>query len=214
MPAPLLSREQLLTRLAETFSRYGYEGTSMSRIATATGLDKASLYHHFPSGKQQMAEAVILSTRAWFDANVFKALEAVHPPRQRLVTMLDTLGKHYQQGMVACIPGLFALTEDRELFATPIKDFYLRWVSCLTQVAIDAGLAYDIASRRAHSGVERIQGALVLSRSFDDPRTFTAMAAELPDLLLAGGDRSNIWSTRAPRFPSAPAPLQARPLRA
>ncbi len=214
MPAPLLTREELLARLADTFRRYGYEGASMSRIATASGLGKASLYHHFPSGKQQMAEDVIQSTQAWFETNIFKPLENVTPPRQRLVNMLDTLGKHYQSGMVACVPGLFALTEERDLFAEPIKDFFLRWVACLTQVTIDSGLAHDIATRRAHGGVERIQGALVLSRSFDDPRTFTAMAAELPDLVLAGGARANIWSTRTPRFPSAPTPLHARPLRA
>jgi len=204
MAAPLLSRDELLNKLGETFRRCGYEGASMSRIAAATGLGKASLYHHFPGGKEQMAAAVLQNTTEWFEQNVFRQLEGVHPPRQRLVVMLDTLGKHYDGGAKACLPGLLALSEERELFGDAIRDFYLRWVVCLTQVCADAGLARDIAQRRAHDGVERIQGTLVLARAVDDTRVFATMAAELPDQLLAGGDRANIFTTRNPRFPAAP----------
>jgi len=200
MPTPLLSRGELLVRLQETFRRYGYEGASLTRIAAATGLGKASLYHYFPGGKEQMAAAVIDNLRHWFDDNVFGPLESVHPPRQRIVSMLETLGRHYENGQCACLPGLFALAEERTLFGEAIGQFFARWVSCLSQTLTDSGLARDIAQRRAHDGVERIQGALVLSRAFADSRAFTSMAAELPDQLLAGADRSTMWTTRVPRF--------------
>jgi hypothetical protein len=114
--------------------------------------------------------------------------------------MLETLGRHYEKGNCACLPGLLALTEDRALFGTTIDQFFARWVACLSQTLTDSGLARDIAQRRAYDGVERIQGALVLSRAFGDSRSFVTMAAELPDQLLAGADRSTMWTTRAPRF--------------
>lgn len=204
MPAPLLSRDELLIRLRETFRRYGYEGASMTLIAAATGLGKASLYHYFPGGKAQMAAAVIDSIRAWFDQNVFGPLESVHPPRQRITSMLDTLSRHYDGGHKICLPGLFALAEEREVFGKAIREFFARWVGALAQTLTDSGLARDIAQRRAHDGVERIQGALVLSRAFGDGRAFATMAAELPDQLLAGADRSTMWTTRIPRYPARP----------
>ena len=201
MPVPLLSREELLSRLCETFRRYGYEGATMTRIAKTSGLGKASLYHYFPRGKAQMAEAVLEFVLGWFESNVFASLESVHPPRQRIVSMLETLSNYYAAGDKACLPGLFALTEERTMLGGAISAFYARWVACLSQTLTDSGLARDIAQRRAHDAVERIQGALILARAFGDGRSFAAMASELPDQLLAGADRSTLWTTRTARMP-------------
>ena len=212
MPMPELSRGELLARLQETFRRYGYEGASLARISVATGLGKASLYYYFPGGKKQMAADVIEDLRQWFDANVFEPLELVHPPRQRIVSMLETLGRHYDRGQCPCIYALLALSEERTLFGEAISQFFARWVNSLSQPLIDFGLARDIAHRRAHDGVERIQGSLVLSRAFADGRAFATMAAELPNQLLAGSDRPTMWTSRAPRFPLFPV-VQTRPSR-
>ena len=40
-------RQELEDRLARVFLDYGYEGASLSRLAAASGLGKASLYHHW-----------------------------------------------------------------------------------------------------------------------------------------------------------------------
>jgi AcrR family transcriptional regulator len=204
MPAPLLTRDELLDRLHDTFRRYGYEGASMSRIAAATGLGKASLYHHFPGGKEQMAEAVLASRRRWYEDKLFRPLESVHPPRQRLLNMLTSLDEVYAQGDKASLPALLSLTVERDMFAEAIADFFQRWLDCMTQLMIDAGLARDIATRRAHDAVQRIQGALLMSRAFGESKPFAGLLSELPDQLLAGADRGNIWSSRSPRLPSAP----------
>jgi len=205
MPAPLLTRDELLNRLHDTFRRYGYEGASMSRIAAATGLGKASLYHHFPGGKEQMAACVLDARRSWYEEKLFRPLESVHPPRQRLTNMLATLDQTYEGGDKASLPSLLSLTVEREMFAEVIAEFFQRWLDCMTQLLIDSGLARDIATRRAHDAVQRIQGALMLSRAYGDRKPFAALLSDLPDQLLAGADRGNIWSSRSPRLPSAPA---------
>jgi AcrR family transcriptional regulator len=204
MPTPLLTREQLLSRLCETFRRHGYEGASMALIAQDSGLGKASLYHYFPDGKVQMAGAVLGYVRQWFEDNVFGPLESVHPPRQRIVAMLELLGQYYKKGQCACLPAMFAQAAERDLFADAISDFYHRWLIALSQTLTDSGLARDIAQRRAYDGLERIQGALVMARGLGDDRLFASMAQVLPDQLLAGAARSTLWTTRAPRLPATP----------
>ncbi len=181
----------------------------MTRIAEATGLGKASLYHHFPEGKREMAAAVLDHVRAWYEENVFRPLAGVTPPRLRLSGMLDAIGQRYANGDVACLPALLAQTEERGMFSDAIGDLFRRLIACMTQTLADAGLARDIAQRRARDGAVRIQGALAVARALNDTRIFTAAAAELPDQLLAGADRSALWTARgAPRFP-APPPLTA-----
>lgn len=203
MPTPSLTREELMARLCDVFRRHGYEGSSMAQIAKASGLGKASLYHYFPEGKAQMAAAVLDYVRQWFEANVFAPLESVHPPRQRIVAMLESLGRYYEKGQCACLPALFGLTAERDLFTAPIHDFYGRWLAALAQTLTDSGLARDIAQRRAYEGLERIQGALMLARGMADDRLFSAMAQDLPDHLLAGAGRSTLWTTRVARLTPA-----------
>jgi len=207
MPTAMLSRVELIERLSETFRRYGYEGASMSRIAKATGLGKASLYHHFPRGKEQMAAAAIDAVTSWFEDNVFLSLQSAHPPRQRITAMLETLRDHHDSGRLACLPSLFALAEERTLFGEAIANFFARWIDGLSQTLTDSGLARDIALRRAYDGVERIQGTLILCRALADVRCFAALVADLPDQLLAGADRSTLWTTRGnrPVLPQQPA---------
>ena len=119
--------------------------------------------------------------------------------------MLDSLSDYYALGQCACLPGLFGMAAERELFAVPLADFYQRWLDALAQSLTDSGLARDIAQRRAYDALERIQGALVLARGMKDARLFGNMAQVLPDQLLAGAGRSTVWTTRMPSIPARPA---------
>jgi AcrR family transcriptional regulator len=51
-------RELLVERATELFSRHGYEGLSMSRLAQEARISKALLYHYFPS-KRRLFEAAL-----------------------------------------------------------------------------------------------------------------------------------------------------------
>ena len=44
-------RKQLATRAAALFSKHGYAGLGMRKIAEELGLSKSALYHYFPSKK-------------------------------------------------------------------------------------------------------------------------------------------------------------------
>ncbi len=48
------SRERLLNAAERLFSERGYHAVSMADIAEATGVRKASLYHHVPNGKEEL----------------------------------------------------------------------------------------------------------------------------------------------------------------
>ena len=67
MAHPTLPREEVVDRLTRVFRREGYDGASLARLSEATGLGRSSLYHHFPRGKEDMADAV-------FEASGIRAL--------------------------------------------------------------------------------------------------------------------------------------------
>jgi AcrR family transcriptional regulator len=43
------TRERILSTAASLFASRGYHGTRLHDIATVVGIQKASLFHHFPS---------------------------------------------------------------------------------------------------------------------------------------------------------------------
>lgn len=51
-------RAQLLETGAELFTEHGYDGVSMSAVATAAGISKGLLYHYFP-GKREFFVATL-----------------------------------------------------------------------------------------------------------------------------------------------------------
>jgi TetR/AcrR family transcriptional repressor of nem operon len=51
------TREMILTRAAQLFSRQGYFGSSLSDIMHETGLEKGGIYNHFASKEQLALEA-------------------------------------------------------------------------------------------------------------------------------------------------------------
>ena len=75
-----INKSEIVRKLVPVFRAYGYEGATLSRISKATGLGRASLYHHFPKGKQSMAQAVLNYVNEWFDATVLEPLRSSHQP--------------------------------------------------------------------------------------------------------------------------------------
>ncbi|GAA2009716.1 helix-turn-helix domain-containing protein [Brevibacterium samyangense] len=54
---PEFDRSAVLSRAAQQFAEYGYEGTSMSRLVEATGLQRGSIYAAFGSKAELFRES-------------------------------------------------------------------------------------------------------------------------------------------------------------
>jgi AcrR family transcriptional regulator len=58
------ARGRLLAAAAQLFTEFGYEGTSVTRIAKAAGMTPANMYWHFPS-KQDLLAEMLTQMYAW-----------------------------------------------------------------------------------------------------------------------------------------------------
>ncbi|MFV2091191.1 MAG: TetR/AcrR family transcriptional regulator, partial [Pseudomonadales bacterium] len=75
------SRKTLLRALREVFEAKGFDGTTLTQLAESTGLGKASLYHHFPGGKGEMAAVLLRGSVAELEQLAFARLAGRLPPR-------------------------------------------------------------------------------------------------------------------------------------
>jgi AcrR family transcriptional regulator len=58
------ARDDVLRKALECFLRFGYERTAMQDIATAAGLSRQGLYHHF-ANKEELFEALSEASNSW-----------------------------------------------------------------------------------------------------------------------------------------------------
>ena len=165
------TREGILLSLMEEFRCAGFDGVSLSRISQVTGLGKASLYHHFPGGKGEMAEAVMELAADWLEANVFRHLEADGDPGPRLQAVLASLDSFYAGGSKSCLLDVMPLGGS-ESVRSAVKAVFVRLRAGFERVALDAGLPEALAASRAEEALVSLQGSLVLARGLRDTGPF------------------------------------------
>ena len=182
---PRIDDDTLLMRLSRVFRQEGYDAASLGRLATATGLQKASLYHRFPGGKAQMAREVLSAAHRWLDAHVLTPLRGDGPPAARIQAMIAELDRFYEGGTQACLlnilssPPMGQVPFD-DLVRTALED----WAAALATALRDHGLASAEAESRAWRALAQVQGSLVLARGLGTPTPFQDCLARLEGDLL------------------------------
>jgi AcrR family transcriptional regulator len=179
-----MSKEQVILQLIPVFRQYGYEGTSLSMLSKATGLGKASLYHHFPQGKQGMANAVMDYIAKSFEETVLQFLKSSDTPEERILSMCEALADFYAHGNNNCFLAMMSWGEANNLFHDQVKQQLEIWIDTLTQVLIEAGIEHKLARERSQDAMIEIQGGLILVRILDEPAIFTRILNNMPKKLL------------------------------
>ena len=162
MPAPLLTRTQVLERILVEFRMRGFDATSLNDLSSATGLGKSSLYHHFPGGKEQMAAEVLAHLQATLEQGVFTPLRGVRPAKKRLAGLLDVLDAFYRGGKDACLLERLTASTVAGPLRAPLRATFAAMMTAFEEAARDAGLTPTVARTRAEDAVIRIEGALVV----------------------------------------------------
>ena len=176
--------EHLLNQLTDVFRTYGYEGASLSRISAATGLKRASLYHRFPGGKEEMVQAVLERAGKWVSERIFAPLTGPGKPAARIRKMTEQLHAFYAGGHNSCLLDSLSFGNEDNVIRQHVSGAMGAWVDTLSKLAREAGIPPQKARQRAQDAVSRIQGALVLARNMKDTGPFERALKDFPAMLL------------------------------
>jgi len=176
-------------RLAQT---RGYNGFSYADIAARLGVTKASLHYHFPS-KEELGRALIERYEAAFAAALDAIDQATGEPRQRLrryVALYDGVMRNERMclcGMLAAEHSTLPRAMQGEL--QRFFDMNERWLAHLLQEGRRSGLFSfrESASGRARIILSALEGAMLVARSYSDPRRFRVAAGHVLDGVGARG---------------------------
>jgi AcrR family transcriptional regulator len=184
MAAPLLSKDVVLDRIFSVFRTYGYEGATLARISQSTGLGRASLYHYFPGGKDEMAREVLTGARGWIGANIVATLDGNGSVAARLKAMTAALRTGYADGEASCVINLLGIGEAGDTFAGELRATLEPWLHALEKLLREAGVPVARGRRIAVDALVRIEGALVIARALRDNAVFVRTLGEVEKVLL------------------------------
>jgi TetR/AcrR family transcriptional regulator, lmrAB and yxaGH operons repressor len=186
MARPKIEDEELAETLSAVFRRLGYEGATLGIIAKSSGLEKASLYHRFPGGKDEMLAVSMSQVQKNFLEKVLEPLTTAGAPAERLKLAQQGLREFYWNGELPCVLDTLSLPPASNDTTTVLRQAYSAWLDALARLARDAGATPSEARRRAQRAIVLIEGSLVVSRATGDDKPFRQTVSALTELLLEG----------------------------
>lgn len=178
-----VSDEDLIQALTDVFRTQGYEGATLSQLSEATGLEKASLYHRFPGGKEDLAAAVVNHIIQWFQNYVIAPLQGPGKPAQKVARVAQNLRGFYADGGKPCVLDTLSLPGGGPALREAVRGALKAWLQAFAGIARKAGASGAEARERAEQGIIAIEGSLVLARVLGDSKPFHRTIDRLPELL-------------------------------
>lgn len=178
-----IEEKALMNGLMYVFQSKGFDGASLNDLSFATGLKKASLYHRFPGGKNDMAVAVVKLVEEWIEYHVVSILaDKIMHWRDRLGLVLDNLVELYQQGSNSCILRVFSLDLGIELVGEELKIASKKFISAFYSFGLELGINDVQAQKSANEVFIKIQGGLILSKIMGDNTIFSQVIQDVEKL--------------------------------
>jgi TetR/AcrR family transcriptional regulator, lmrAB and yxaGH operons repressor len=182
-----MSKQTYVPTLLQLFRQFGYEGVTISKISQATGLGKASLYHHFPGGKADMAEAALTQVNLWLEQDILPILRTNEKPLDRFQAMCAETNRFFERGENSCLWAVLVLeAASDDLFHPQIRWAFSQWIEAISNVLVAAGLDEILAKQRGEDAIIAIQGVLILCHGLRDFAPFDRVLKQLPQRLCEG----------------------------
>src|SRR5882672_5290490 len=145
----------------------GVNATSLSEVLADSGAPRGSIYHHFPEGKEQLAEDAI----RWTSERVLAHLRA-----GTAVTASDVLKRFIAMwrqvvvtsgGAAGCVVAGVAIDTDATVAGQIdlVRSTFRSWVKLLAEQLEAVGVPSDRAAPIALAALAGMEGALILSRA-------------------------------------------------
>jgi len=181
-----MTREKIVEAARELFNSRGFSATTISDLVEATGLQKGSLYFHFP-GKDAIVREVLNRATDDFMKFLDKALGGTNPGASLDNFFRCALDKHLATGFVGgCIFGNTALemSDSNPEFTAAIGRVFDEWImrigSAVSAAQERGQIRTDIDSEAlAQHIVATIEGGIMMSRLKKDERPMRECFATL-----------------------------------
>jgi AcrR family transcriptional regulator len=172
---------------ASLIRKRGVTGTSFSDVLEDSGAPRGSIYHHFPDGKQQLAQEAI----RWTSERVLAHQRSCAATTAEGV--LDCFIDMWRQtvlashGAAGCVVAGVAVdtTRGEGTLMDTVRATFQSWVDLLSGQLEAVGISHERSVSIAIATLAGMEGALILCRAEGGVAPLERVAAELKRLVRA-----------------------------
>ncbi|MCB4763468.1 MAG: TetR/AcrR family transcriptional regulator [Sulfurovum sp.] len=178
------SKEKILKVSAKLFKIKGYYNTTMSDIASACGLLKGSIYHHFKS-KDEIGLETLKYIHSYFNDNIFKiAYNKDITPLEQIKLFVKKTDHYFLNSEGGCLLGNLALEVSWSNldFKNEIKEYFLNWEKALT-IIFENKFDKTKSKELSKEFVALIQGEIMMMNLHNDKERYLKVGKKMIQLL-------------------------------
>lgn len=177
------TRDRILTATNELFRRNGYNGTSIKQITVAAEVPMGSLYHCFPNGKVQLAQAAIETSGPAYEQLFEMIAGGAASPQAAIADFFDGAAEVLEATdfIDICPIGTVAreVASTNETLRESTWKVFSSWVAAAAALFEDAGVPTDEARQLATTLVAALEGGFMLARAAKDTAPLRAIGAAI-----------------------------------
>lgn len=186
------SKDKILETATRLFYFQGFHGTGLNQIIQESGSPKGSLYHYFPKGKEQLAEAAIELSKRRIGASIqrymneFEEVEAALNAHILAMAELFDMESGLEEHSFTMMPfGLLAAESAfmNERLRKACGDTYKYWESIYYTKLISNGYSDESAVIISKAFSAMIEGAVTLSLSQRSNEPLLNISKVIPAIL-------------------------------
>ncbi len=175
-----LTKTDIIKKSIPVFKEKGYGATAMADIASACGVLKGSLYHHFPS-KDDLMREVLLYLKEYFIEKVFViAYNEEWSVEKRIERLARKSEEQFLEGPGGCFMAMIgtetviSIPKFNEIIIGFFADWKLAFVHLYSQICNEKQ-----ASEQADRAIMIIEGAVLMMRIHNNPDYLTHVQENL-----------------------------------
>lgn len=175
------TRQHIIESAAPLFNQRGFTGASMTDLMDATGLEKGGIYRHFAS-KDELAVAAFDHAVALQTARITEYLAGAATATQRISALCKALSTSYADPVVMggcpllntaveCDDGTTSVHAELRTRSRRAMRRLIGLARKIITAGVDSGeFSPDVdPSAEAETLIATLEGAVMLSKLFDDP---------------------------------------------
>ncbi len=186
MPRPDRSRDALIAAAVTLLRRQGYAATGLAQVRAESGATTGSLYHHFPDGKEELAEAAIdvaaAEVTAVLQATLDRSRDVPAAVERWTRALGSALNADPRDGCPVAPVALESIHASPRLRAAAARAFD-SWRQLLAVRLRRDGWSTAEADRDATTVLALVEGALLLARTSGEATPLSAAADAVARLL-------------------------------
>jgi len=174
------SRTAMVQSAASLIGAHGVNATSFSDVIGHSGAPRGSIYHHFPGGKQQLAENAI----EWTSTQIMAHIEScpASTPGATLewfISLWRGVVEVSKASTGCAVVGVAVDTSAGEEILGSVRSAFRSWTASLADRLEASGLASDQAHDVALTAVAAMEGALIICRAERSAQPLTEIGRQL-----------------------------------